>query len=77
MLKKNVVIGGYYAIAHTSYDRLSVVELLSPNKYGGYNARKLSTGNMIRVKSAAKLRYQVKINGDYVAGKSHQKWVAA
>lgn len=77
MLKREVKIGAHYVIAHTSYNRLSVVRIDSPNKYGGYNATKLSTGRSIRIKSAAKLRREVVINPEYTAGKSPRKWIAA
>jgi len=59
MLKRDVVLGRHYAIAHTSYNKLSVIRLDSVSIYGGYNATKLSTGRSIRVKSAAKLRCEV------------------
>jgi hypothetical protein len=62
MLKRQVKIGSYYAIAHTSYNKLSVVQITGENRYGGYDAVKLSTGRTIRIKSAAKLRYEVQPN---------------
>lgn len=66
MLKAQVKIGKYYAIRHYSDDarKLSVIRIEGPNPYGGYNATKLSTGRMIRIKSAAKLRYEVELNPD-------------
>jgi hypothetical protein len=75
MLKKDVVIGAHYAIAHTSYNKLSVIRIDSESQYGGYNATKLSTGRPIRVKSAAKLRSEVVLNPDYQAGNSPVKWI--
>lgn len=77
MLKKDVVIGKHYAIRHHGEANLSVIEILSESRYGGYNAKKLKTGRMIRVKSAAKLRAEVTINPEWKAGKSRIKWVAA
>jgi hypothetical protein len=61
MLKKEVKIGGFYAIRHhtDSATRLSVIRIDSESQYGGWNATKLSTGRSIRIKSAAKLRYEV------------------
>jgi hypothetical protein len=59
MRNRDVELGAYYAIAHTSYNRLSVIRLDSVCTYGGWNATKLSTGRRIRIRSAAKLRMRV------------------
>jgi len=76
MLKSQVEIGSHYMIAHTSYNRLSVVRIDSVSQYGGWNATKLSTGRTIRIKSAAKLRAEVKLNPDWVADNTARpKWL--
>jgi hypothetical protein len=64
MLKKQVKIGGHYAIRHhtDSATRLTVIRIDSESRYGGYNATKLKTGRTIRIKSAAKLRHEVALN---------------
>lgn len=59
MVKKQVKIGSTYAIRHHGEDKLSHVTILGENRFGGWDARKLSTGRIIRIKSAAKLRYEV------------------
>lgn len=73
MLKKQVKVGAHYAIAHTSYNRLSVIRIDSESQYGGWNATKLSTGRTIRIKSAAKLRCEVALNPNPADGRG--KWV--
>lgn len=77
MLKSQVKIGSHYAIRHHEDSRinLTVVKLVSPNQYGGYNAIKLKTGRTIRIKSAAKLRFEVTLNPDWQQGKPVQKWI--
>jgi hypothetical protein len=66
MLKRDVKIGAHYAIRHHSdpSHKLSVIRIDSESRYGGYNATKLKTGRTIRIKSAAKLRYEVELNPD-------------
>jgi hypothetical protein len=61
MLKKEVKIGGHYAIRHhtDSVYSLSVIRIDSESIYGGWNATKLTTNRSIRIKSAAKLRHEV------------------
>lgn len=75
MLLRDVHLGRHYAVAHTSYQKLSVVRLDTPCQWGGYWATKLSTGRRIRIKSAAKLRYEVRLNLD--PGTVERKWVKA
>lgn len=74
MLKAQVKIGGHYAIRHQGdpSHKLSVIRIDSVSRYGGYNATKLKTGRTIRIKSAAKLRYEVELNPDV-----GRKWRAA
>lgn len=69
MLKREVEIGKHYAIRHHTdpSHRLSVIRIDGVSQYGGYNATKLKTGRMIRIKSAAKLRFEVRRNAE-------QKW---
>jgi hypothetical protein len=62
MLKKEVEIGKHYAIRHHGDSKLSVVMIQSVSAYGGYNALKLKTQRTIRIKSAAKLRFEVERN---------------
>jgi hypothetical protein len=64
MLKNQVKIGGHYAIRHHGDSKLSVICIDSVSQYGGYNATKLKTGRAIRIKSAAKLRFEVKRNAE-------------
>lgn len=64
MLKSQVRIGAHYAIRHHGDSKLSVVQIHSVSGYGGYNALKLKTQRMIRIKSAAKLRFEVERNPD-------------
>jgi hypothetical protein len=73
VLKKAVVEGRHYAIAHTSYHRLSVVRIdrAFPN---GYQATKLSTGRRIWIKSAAKLRFEV-VRNPQGSTRGTAKWV--
>jgi len=68
MKKKDVRIGAYYAIKHTSspYGKLSVIRIDGESQYGGYNATNLKTKRPIRIKAATKLRYEVKLNPDFV-----------
>jgi hypothetical protein len=63
VLKREVKIGAHYAIRHHTdpAHRLSVIRIDSESRYGGYNATKLKTGRTIRIKSAAKLRYEVEL----------------
>jgi hypothetical protein len=76
MLKKDVKIGAHYAIHHeASSRRLSIIRIDSESRYGGYNALKLKTGRMIRVKSAAKLRFEVVLNPAWPSEKP--KWIPA
>jgi hypothetical protein len=77
MLKRDVKIGAHYAMRHHNERNLTVVRIESESIYGGYNARKLKTGRTIRVKSAAKLRYEVKINPNYGKVACVVKWVPA
>src|SRR5262245_41533843 len=52
--KKEVKIGGYYAIRHTSSNpgMLSVIRIEGVSQYGGWNATNLKTGRLIRIKAA-------------------------
>ena len=59
MLKKDVRLGAHYAIRHHGESKLSVIRLDSESTYGGYNATKMKTQRTIRIKSAAKLRFEV------------------
>ena len=77
MLQKDVIVGRHYAIAHTSYQRLSVIRLdreLTGRGGTAYYATKLSTGRRIYIKSAAKLRCEVVANPQ--GGRGTAKWVA-
>jgi hypothetical protein len=64
--KKDVKIGGHYAIKHTSsgYNRLNVIRIDSECRYGGWNATNLKTGRAIRIKSNTKLRFEVQRGDD-------------
>jgi len=68
--KKDVKIGGYYAIRHTSSPngRLIVIKIEGECIYGGWNALNLKTKHAIRIKSAQKLRYEVVVNPEWVEG---------
>jgi hypothetical protein len=56
VLKKEVKIGSVYTIRHSG--KITHVRLLNENRFGGWNATNLSTGRIIRIKSAAKLRQE-------------------
>lgn len=61
MLKKDVAIGRTYKVRlHSVYTE---VRLTGISPYGGWNAINLKTGRAVRIKSAAKLREEVKVNG--------------
>jgi hypothetical protein len=59
--KKDVKIGGYYAIKHTSSrpGRLNIIQIISVNPYGGWHAFNLKTKREIVIKSNTKLRAEV------------------
>jgi hypothetical protein len=67
ILKKDVKVGSYYAIRHTSSPggRLIVIKIEGESIYGGWNATNLKTGRLIRIKSNMKLRYEVIQNPDW------------
>jgi len=84
--KKDVKIGGYYAIKHTSspYGKLTVIRIDGEYTYGGWNATNLKTKRQIRIKSNTKLRYEVKPNPEFVASEPEamlkagiRKWMVA
>ena len=54
MKKSDVHIGKQYTAKVTH--KLVVVEILSENANGGWDAKNLSTGKMVRIKSAQRLR---------------------
>ena len=54
MKKTDVHIGAHYTAKVTH--KLVVVEILADNPHGGWDARNLSTGKMVRIKSAQRLR---------------------
>ena len=54
MKKSDVHIGKHYTTKITH--KLVVVEILSENPNGGWDAKNLSTGKMVRIKSAQRLR---------------------
>ena len=64
--KKDVKIGGYYAIKHTSSSRLIVIKIEGECIYGGWNALNLKTKRAIRIKSNTKLRYEVVVNPEWI-----------
>ena len=61
MKKDEVKINGYYS-AKVS-DKLTVVRIVEEHHNGGWQAVNTKTGKMVRVKSAAKLRGEVKSDG--------------
>jgi hypothetical protein len=63
VLKKEVRIGAHYCIRHHD-GNFYVIRLDSESIYGGYNATKLKTQRAIRIKSAAKLRFEVERNSE-------------
>ena len=54
MKKSDVHIGKQYTAKVTH--KLVVVEILNENPHGGWDAKNLSTGKMVRIKSAQRLR---------------------
>jgi hypothetical protein len=80
VLKKDVKIGHYYAIRHHDDGpyKLTVIRIDGESIYGGWNATKLKTGRMIRIKSAQKLRGEVILNPDWAPGLTGvKKWMRA
>lgn len=77
--KKDVKIGGYYVIKHTSSTpgRLSVIRIEGESQYGGWNATNLKTGRLIRIRSNNKLRAEVKLNPAWAEGTTVPKWIKA
>lgn len=68
MLKRDVQIGDYFAIRHGDdpAHRLSVVQVVSENRFGGWDCLKLKTMRFIRIKSAQKFRSRVeKVDGKW------------
>jgi len=61
MKKDEIKINGYYS-AKVS-DKLTVVRIVEEHHNGGWQAVNTKTGKMVRVKSAAKLRGEVKPDG--------------
>lgn len=61
MLKNQVVIGGVYRVRwhDGSFTNVQILGLKSRGTRVGYNARNLSTGRDVVIKSAAKLRERV------------------
>lgn len=57
MLKRDVKIGGFYA-AKVS-ERVVPIHLVGESRFGGWDATNVKTGRAIRIKSAAKLRFEV------------------
>jgi hypothetical protein len=74
--KKDIKIGHYYAIRHSNERSLTVVQVTGENIYGGYDALKLKTKRTIRIKSAAKMRYEVFLNPKY-GEEGQRKWLTA
>ena len=75
--KKDVKIGGYYVIKHTSSapGRLNVIRIDGESIYGGWNATNLKTNRSIRIRSAQKLRGEVRLNPDWAPNTGIQKWI--
>ena len=69
MQKKDVHVGGTY-VAKVS-GSLTKVRIVSESPYGGWDAVNTATGRDVRVRSAARLRYQATPAGgnlrDYLA----------
>jgi hypothetical protein len=59
MLKRDVVLGKHYAVKWHD-GRFTVIQIIDESRYGGYNALNLRSGRNVRIKSAAKLRYEVR-----------------
>jgi len=75
--KKDVKIGGYYVIKHTSSTtgRLNVIRIEGECQYGGWNATNLKTGRLIRIRSNTKLRGEVRLNPEWATGTNIPKWL--
>lgn len=58
MLKKEIKTGGIYHAKVTG--QIVEVQILGENRFGGWHAKNLRTGRTIRIKSAAKLRSEVR-----------------
>ena len=59
MLKRDVVVGKKY-IAKIS-NKLTVVRIDRESPYGGWNATNTVTGREVRIRSAGKLRAEVRV----------------
>lgn len=59
MKKQEVKIGGVYSAKIT--DKVVPVRIESENKHGGWDATNLQTNRKVRIKSAQKLRGQIKV----------------
>jgi len=57
MKKSDVKIGNHYKAKVT--DKIVTVEILAENPHGGWDARNLSTGKTVRIKSPQRLRGSV------------------
>ena len=62
MKKSEIQIGGLYAAKVSG--QVVDVRINSESRYGGWNARSLKTGRPIRIKTAARLRYEVRPASD-------------
>ncbi|MEW6737640.1 MAG: hypothetical protein AB1489_40545 [Acidobacteriota bacterium] len=56
MKKADVKIGNIYVVKVSG--KLTTVRLTRPSPYGGYEGINVATGRKVRIKSAAKLRYE-------------------
>lgn len=65
--KKDVKIGGYYLIRHTSSrpGLLNVIRIEGESAYGGWNATNLKTNRLIRIRGNTKLRGEVILNPEW------------
>jgi hypothetical protein len=63
VLKRQVRVGAHYVVRWHD-GSLTVVRIDGESRYGGYDATRVKTGRAIRIKSAAKLRYEVERNGE-------------
>lgn len=58
MKKKDVVVGKHYTAKISG--KLTTVRLDNESRFGGWDATNINTGREVRIKSAAKLRSEVR-----------------
>ena len=69
MLKAEIQLGKVYRVKISN--TLTRVRIDSVSPYGGYNGTNLVTGRAVRIRSAAKLRYEIAPTSDSTLTRGH------